>query len=201
MARQATTLEELELQVPGTRGYLCDVGVETDVQRAFTQVRNDLGDVDVLVFNAGPGAFKGIEETTAADFENTWRVNAFGALLCSQQVMPSMKDAGAGTIIFMGATASRIGSASTAAFAPAKAAQRSLAESMAKSLWPAGVHVCLIVVDGMIDTPRVREMFPAKPDSFFVKAIGVAEAAWQLTRQDDSALSFEVDVRPLGELL
>jgi NAD(P)-dependent dehydrogenase (short-subunit alcohol dehydrogenase family) len=126
-------------------------------------------------------------------------VNALGALLVSKEVTPAMKARGRGSFVFIGATASRRGVAKTAAFAPAKAAQRSLAESMARYLWPAGVHVALIVVDGVVDLPRTRQMMPAKPDSFFVRPDDVADIAFQLTRQKPSAWSFEVEARPSSE--
>src|SRR5438128_2507515 len=99
-----------------------------------------------------------------------------------------------GTIVFVGATASR-----KAAFSSAKGAQRSLAESMARALWPAGIHVALIVVDGVVDLPRTRERMPDKPDSFFVKPDDVAEIGFRLTQQRPSAWSFEVEARPFGE--
>ena len=81
-----------------------------------------------------------------------------------------MKRAGAGSIIFIGATASLRGMPRTAAFAPAKAAQRILAESMARSLWPAGIHVALVVLDGVVDLPKTREMMPDKSEDFFHQA-------------------------------
>jgi NAD(P)-dependent dehydrogenase (short-subunit alcohol dehydrogenase family) len=87
----------------------------------------------------------------------------------------------------------------TAAFAPAKAAQRSLAESMARHLWPAGIHVALIVVDGVVDLESTRRRMPDKPDGFFIKPDDVAETAVWLTRQRPSAWSFEVEARPCGE--
>jgi NAD(P)-dependent dehydrogenase (short-subunit alcohol dehydrogenase family) len=87
----------------------------------------------------------------------------------------------------------------TAAFAPAKAAQRSLAESMARSLWPSGIHVSLIIVDGAVDLARTRQAMPEKPDSYFIKPSAVAETAFQLSCQDRSAWSFEVEARPFGE--
>jgi len=110
-----------------------------------------------------------------------------------------MKRAARGNIVFVGATASRRGAARTAAFAPAKAAQRSLAESMARHLWPAGVHVSLIVVDGVVDLPRTRAAMQDKPDAFFVKPDDLAEVAFRLTEQRPSAWSFEVEARPFGE--
>jgi NAD(P)-dependent dehydrogenase (short-subunit alcohol dehydrogenase family) len=126
-------------------------------------------------------------------------VNALGALLCSQQVIPAMKEKSRGSIVFIGATASRRGNVQTAAFAPAKAAQRSLAESMARKLWPSGIHVALIIVDGVVDLPRTRQAMPGKPDDAFVDPDGVAEIAFQLTRQERRAWSFEVEARPYTE--
>jgi NAD(P)-dependent dehydrogenase (short-subunit alcohol dehydrogenase family) len=110
-----------------------------------------------------------------------------------------MKAGGGGSIIFIGATASRRGGPRTAAFAPAKAAQRSLAESMAKSLWPSGIHVAVIIVDGVVDLPRTRERMPDRPDEAFVDPAGVAQAAMDLCRQNRRAWSFEVEARPAVE--
>ena len=129
----------------------------------------------------------------------SWRVNALGAFLCARAVIPAMKAAGDGRIIFIGATASRRGGKMAAAFAPAKAAQRSLAESMARSLWPAGIHVALIILDGIVDLAPTRARMPDKPDDFFVDPNGVAEIAWDLARQSRRAWSFEVEARPFGE--
>lgn len=199
LARSRESLAPLEGEIPGARGYPCDVGSAEDVTRTFAAIRSDLGEVGVLVHNAGAGRFGGIESVTPADFEQAWRTNAYGALLCAHQVIPAMKAAGRGAIVYVGATASRRGGANSAAFAPAKAAQRALAESMARSLWPSGIHVCLIVVDGIVDLPRTRAALPDRPDEFFIQPAAVAEIAYQLTVQDRSAWSFEVEARPFGE--
>ena len=199
LARSQYTLDILENKIPLTRGYQCDVRSPDDVARVFAAIKTDLGEINALLYNAGSGLFGGIEDITPEDFEEAWRVNAYGALLCVQQVIPAMKAAGRGSIVFIGATASRRGGPNSAAFAPAKAAQRSLVESMARSLWPSGIHICLIVVDGVVDLPRTRAAMPDKTDSFFIKPSGVAETAFQLTQQDPSAWSFEVEARPFGE--
>jgi len=110
-----------------------------------------------------------------------------------------MKAKGQGSILVVGATASRRGGVKTAAFAPAKAAQRSLCESMARHLWPKGIHVALIIIDGVVDLPATRQRMKDKPDDFFVKPDDVAATALLLTRQPRSAWSFEVEARPFGE--
>jgi NAD(P)-dependent dehydrogenase (short-subunit alcohol dehydrogenase family) len=140
-----------------------------------------------------------VEQIGLDDFQSAWRVNAYGALAVSREVIPAMKAAGSGNIIFIGATASRRGGPRTAAFAPAKAAQRSLAESMARSLWPQGIHVALIVIDAVVDLPRTRKNMPDKPDDFFLKPEDMAASAVWLARQPRSAWTFEIDVRPFGE--
>jgi NAD(P)-dependent dehydrogenase (short-subunit alcohol dehydrogenase family) len=199
LARSTQLASELAAALPGARAYECDVSETASVERAFAAIQTDLGDVEVVVYNAGSGVWGTVEEIKAADFEASWRVNALGALVTAQQVIPAMKRAGKGSFIFIGATASRRGVAKTAAFAPAKAAQRSLAESMARHLWPSGIHVALIIVDGAVDVPGARKWGADKPDSFFIKPDAVAATAWQLVHQSPSAWSFEVEARPFGE--
>jgi ABC-type uncharacterized transport system substrate-binding protein len=70
---------------------------------------------------------------------------------------------------------------------------------MARHLWPKGIHVALIVVDGVIDLPRTRTAMADKPDSFFIKPDELATTVYQLATQPRSAWSFEVEARPFGE--
>jgi NAD(P)-dependent dehydrogenase (short-subunit alcohol dehydrogenase family) len=200
LARRLDFSSELASKLPGARAYECDVSDAASIDRAFGAIRAQMGEVDVLIYNAGSGVWGTIEDVTAADFETSWRVNTLGAFLGARQVIPAMKKAHGGTIVLIGATASRRGAAKTAAFAPAKAAQRSLAESMAKYLWPAGIHVALIIVDGAVNLPATRQRMPDKPESFFIQPDDVADTALRLTQQRPSAWSFEVEARPFCEL-
>jgi NAD(P)-dependent dehydrogenase (short-subunit alcohol dehydrogenase family) len=199
LARTTRFAEELASTLPDSHAYACDVSNAESVDRAFEAIRTQMGEVDVLVYNAGSGVWGNVEEVSLADFEASWRVNTAGALLVGKQVIPSMKSAHRGSIVIVGATASRRGGAKTAAFASAKAAQRSLAESMARHLWPAGIHVALIVVDGVVNLAQTRKRMPDKPDSFFVEPDDVAATAFWLTQQRPSAWSFEVEARPFAE--
>lgn len=199
LARSTELSERLASSLPEARAYTCDVTDAASIERAFDAVRRELGDPDVLVYNAGSGVWGNIEQATAEDFETSWRVNTLGGFVASKQVIPAMKRVGRGSIVFVGATASRKAGAKSAAFSSAKGAQRSLAESMARALWPAGIHVALIVVDGVVDLPRTRQRMPDKPDSFFVKPDDVAEIGFRLTQQKQSAWSFEVEARPFQE--
>lgn len=199
LARGRELTERLAGELPGARAYQCDVSDAASIERSFSAVRQDMGAVETLIYNAGNAVWGSVEEVSAADFETGWRINALGAFLAAQKVIPAMKTAGHGNIVLIGATASRRGGAKSAAFASAKAAQRSLAESMARHLWPAGIHVALIIIDGVIDLERTRKRMPDKPDEFFLQAADIAETVWQTTRQNRSAWSFEVEARPYRE--
>jgi NAD(P)-dependent dehydrogenase (short-subunit alcohol dehydrogenase family) len=199
LARRAETSRELAASLPNARAYECDVADAESVQRAFDAIRSALGDPEIVIYNAGSGAFGTFDDVSVADFEASWRVNALGGFLVAKQVVPAMKRARQGSIVFVGATASRRGGAKTIAFAPAKAAQRSLAEALAKHLWPAGIHVSLIIIDGVVDLERTRQRMPDKPDEFFVQPDDVAATAAWLTAQPRSAWAFEVEARPFGE--
>jgi NAD(P)-dependent dehydrogenase (short-subunit alcohol dehydrogenase family) len=199
LARRVELSRELAATLPGSRAIACDVADAASVKRAFTEIRREMGDPEVVVYNAGSGKFAAFAETSGEDFEASWRVNALGAFLVAKEVVPAMQGAGRGSLVFIGATASRRGGARTIGFAPAKAAQRSLAESLARQLWPVGIHVSLIIIDGVVDLPRTRQMMPSKPDEFFVRPDDVAATASWLARQPRSAWAFEVEARPFGE--
>ena len=199
LARQSGFSEELAATLPDARAYACDVSDAASVADTFARIRSELGDPATVVYNAGSGVWGDVESIGLESFEAAWRVNAYGALAVSREVIPAMKAAGSGNIIFIGATASRRGGAKAAAFAPAKAAQRSLAESMARSLWPSGIHVALIVIDAVVDLPRTRASMPGKPASFFLRPDEMAASAVWLAQQSRSAWTFEIEVRPFGE--
>jgi len=199
LARRPELTNELAAQLPDAKAYACDVTEIASIERTFAAIQKDLGEVDVLVYNAGSGTWGTVEEITPRDLELAMRVNASGLLASAQAVIPAMKAKKKGSIVVIGATASRRGGAKTAAFAPAKAAQRCLAESMARHLWPSGIHVSLIIIDGVIDIPSTRARMKDKPDSFFLKPADIAETAFHLTNQASSAWSFEVEARPFAE--
>lgn len=199
LARQESTLEPLQAQVANSMALPCDLTESRDIAATFARVKAELGPPDVLIYNAGSGLFGAPLDTRPEDFTTAWRVNALGLLLSARQVAPDMISRGGGCIIVTGATASLRGGANFTAFASAKAAQRNLAQSLSRSLGPQGVHVALVIVDGIIDTPRTRELFGDKPDATYLKPAAIAESVFQISAQDRSAWTFELDLRPSGE--
>jgi len=199
LARQTGLTQRLAVELEDARAYACDLTDPAAVADAFARIRSEMGDPETLLYNAGSGSWGDVESISLEDFEKAWRVNAFGALAAAREVIPAMKRVGKGAIVFIGATASWRGGAGTAAFAPAKAAQRSLAESMARALWPHGIHVSIIIADGVVDLPRTRQRMPDKPDDFFINPDDLSATAWWLTTQPRSAWTFEAEARPFGE--
>jgi NAD(P)-dependent dehydrogenase (short-subunit alcohol dehydrogenase family) len=199
LARSAASLAEWEREIPGARGYACDVSDRAAVGAAFAALRNELGPVDVLVHNAAAGAFGEFMDVAPETLENTFRVNVMSLLHCGQAAARDMLERGSGAIVVTGNTSARRGRAGFAAFAPTKAAQRILAESMARSLGPKGIHVAYAVIDAVIDVPWARARFADRPDDFFARPDDIAETIWHLAHQPRSAWSFEVDLRPFGE--
>jgi NAD(P)-dependent dehydrogenase (short-subunit alcohol dehydrogenase family) len=196
LSRKTGYAGKLAAELNSAKAYACDVTDPAAIESAFAAVRADFGEVDVLVYNAGSGVWGNIEEVSAHDFEQSWRVNAMGAFLAAREVIPSMKERNAGSIIIIGATASLRGKPFTIAFAPAKAAQRSLAQAMARHLWPSGIHVALLVIDGSIGSPEPDGDIDA-PES--LNPDDIATTVYFLSQQPQSAWSFEVDVRPSQE--
>jgi short-subunit dehydrogenase len=130
-------------------------------------------------------------------------MGALAGFLMGREVAKAMLPRGRGTILFTGATASLRGSAGFCAFAGAKHALRSLAQSMARELGPQGIHVAHVVIDGAIDTQFIKENFPEryalKAQDGILNPDAIAESYWTLHNQPRSAWTHELDLRPWME--
>lgn len=199
LARNQERLQQLAAQVGGATAQVCDVTSASSVQRAFAAVRGAVGDPDVLIYNAGTGTFGNVDAVTAEHMEAAWRTNALGCFLCVKEVLPGIRAKKRGSIVIVGATASLKGSANFIAFAAAKAALRSVAQSLARQLGPEGIHVAHVVIDGVIDLETTRRQMPTHPDEFFLKPADIAESVIGLVEQPRSSWTFELDLRPFGE--
>jgi short-subunit dehydrogenase len=136
--------------------------------------------------------------------ERNFRINTSALLVLAQELGPAMaerfeKSGETGAIVVTGNTSAWRGKANFAAFAPTKAAQRILAQSLARSLGPQGVHVAYVVIDAVIDLAWTRKRMPDKPDDFFIRPDDIADACFRLTEQPRSAWTFELDLRPFCE--
>ena len=203
LARNANYLKKLAGEIRGSGATVldltCDVSEPAQISEAFRAIRAELGEPEVLLYNAGTGTFGSITEITPEQYEADWRVNAFGAFVVAKEVAPGMIARGRGTMLFTGATAGVKAGPKSVSFGPAKFAMRGLAQSLARDLGPRGIHVAWINVDGSIDIPGARGLKPSLKDSDFLKPDAIAETYWHLVHQDPSAWTTELEVRPFKE--
>ena len=203
MARRVESVAEAREGIEGAGGAALAVSADaTDpasVAAAFEEVRSNLGDPGVFVYNAGAFQMGGILDLSPEEFDACFKANCAGAFYAAQQVLPAMVEAKRGTILLTGATAALRGGARFSALAVGKFGLRALAQSMAREFGPQGIHVAHVVVDGQIDTPRVREMSPDREDHTMLSPDAIAETYWQLHSQDRTAWTLELDLRPAVE--
>ena len=200
LARDLARLEAMAGDDDAIHCMACDMTDTVSVQQVFAEILRSHGVPRVMVYNAGSGLFGAPLDTGLDDVEAAWRINALALLQVAQILAPPMIEQGGGALLVTGATASLRGGANFAAFASAKAAQRNLAQSLARSLGPQGIHVALFIIDGVIDIPRARELFgDDKPDDFYMQASDIAETYYHVAQQAPSAWTFEVDLRRAAE--
>jgi NAD(P)-dependent dehydrogenase (short-subunit alcohol dehydrogenase family) len=207
VARSADRLARIaaDIEAGGGRGiaYVADLREESAVAKLFDDVEAEIGPIGVAVSNTGANYRASILDTPADMFEKVWRLGCYAGFLVGREAARHMAPRGHGTIIFTGATASTRGASQFAAFAAAKGALRQVAQSMARELGPKGIHVASVIVDGMIDSQRVRSRFPERvaqlPEDGMLKPADIAEVYWQIAQQPRSAWTFETDLRPWAE--
>lgn len=199
IARDKVRLASLEKELPNARAWPCDVSDGKALLAVLDAIEAEMGAPEVVVHNAVGGAFGSFSEIAAETLAANFQVNTMALLHLAQRFAPAMAERGTGAFIVTGNTSALRGRAKFAGFAPTKAAQRILAESIARELGPKGVHVAYVVIDAVIDVPWARTRLPEAPDDFFVKPSAIADEVWHLVRQDRSAWSFNVEIRPYKE--
>ena len=199
LARDRTRLTSLEREIAHSRAYPCDVTDETQLDATVAAIHAELGAPKVLIHNAVGGAFGSFLEIDPQVLNRNFQVNTMALLYLARGLAPAMVAAGEGAIIATGNTSAFRGKANFAGFAPTKAAQRILAEAIAREIGPKGVHVAYVMIDAVIDLEWTRKRWPDAPDDFFIKPAAIADEVWHVAHQDRSAWSFNVELRPFGE--
>ncbi len=205
--RNAEKLDPLLAQIRAeggqAHGFGSDARVEAEMVKLVQDIERDIAPIEVAVFNIGANVRFPITETTTRVYTKVWEMACLGGFLMGRETARVMLPRGRGTIIFTGATASLRGREGFAAFAGAKHALRALAQSMARELWPKGIHVAHPIIDGAIDTEFIRSNFPQryalKDQDGILNPDHIAEAYWQLHCQPRDAWTHEPDLRPWME--
>lgn len=195
LARNAERLAQLEREIPHSIAVPCDVTNHEDLASAIQRI----GNPDVVIHNAVGGAFGTFTEVDADVLQRNFEINTMALFHLARLTTPAMIEAGRGALIVTGNTSALRGKAAFAGFAPTKAAQRILAESLARDLGPKGIHVAYLIIDAVIDVPWQRELRPEAPDDFFISPASIAGEIHHLAHQPKDAWSFIAEVRPFHE--
>ena len=181
----------------GARAFACDATNAEEVERLFGLVERELGNPDIVVYNASARARGAFVDLVPAEVAQSIAVSAFGGFLVAQQAAIRMLQSKRGAILFTGASASVKGYAQSAPFAMGKFALRGLAQSMARELSPQGIHVAHFVIDGGIRS-ATRTEAADRPDSM-LDPDAIAENYWNVLQQPRSTWSWELELRPWVE--
>ena len=196
-------LEQIRAEGGEAHGFGSDARKEDEMVALVERIEREIAPIEVAVFNIGANVRFGITETTARVYFKVWEMACFAGFLMGRETARVMLPRGRGTIIFTGATASLRGREGFAAFAGAKHALRALAQSMARELWPKGIHVAHTVIDGAIDTEFIRSNFPeryaAKDRGGILDPEHIADTYWQIHCQPRDAWTHETELRPWME--
>ena len=199
IARNEERLAALESEIEDAVAFPCDVSDTPGLGATYEKIVAEMGAPNVVIHNAVGGAFGDFLSIDPAVLQRNFEINTMALLHLARMATPAMIDRGRGAILCTGNTSTYRGKAHFAGFAPTKAAQRILAESMARSLGPKGVHVAYVAIDAVIDLAWTRKAQPDKPDSYFCKPEDIASECWHIVHQPRSAWTFDVMIRPDGE--
>jgi NADP-dependent 3-hydroxy acid dehydrogenase YdfG len=195
LARNADRLAALEAEIPDSIAVSCDVSDSVALERAIGKI----GNPKIVVHNAVGAAFGTFAQIEPEALQRNFEVNTMALFHLARLTTPAMIAAGEGALIITGNTSAQRGRAAFAGFAPTKAAQRILAESLARDLGPKGIHVAYLVIDAVIDVPLQRERLPDAADDFFISPASIAAEVFHLAHQPRDAWSFLSELRPFHE--
>ncbi len=198
-ARDAGKLSGLVKEIDG-RAYSSDAVVPEDVEKLFSAVTKDIGEPNLVVYNASGRVRGAIAEMDPEAVHKAILVTCYGGFLVGQAAAKRMIPAGKGTILFTGASASIKGFANSASFAMGKMGLTGLVQSMARELQPKNIHVAQVVIDGGIyDSTRSPEVIKARGPDGWLDPDAIAETYLHLHRQHRSAWGSYIELRPWTE--
>lgn len=211
VARNAERLQALEQELTGSKGFVCDLNDLNALASTICEIQLLLGVPEILVHNAVAHTFDTFLDADPEELERNFRVNTTSLLHLARALVPAMIEAGHGAIMVTGNTASHRGVPKYALFAPTKAAQRILCESLARDLGPQGIHVGYVTIDAAIDAtwlgpddkkpswlvPPTGWKWPS--EDFFAKPDAIADEVYHLAHQDRSTWAFDLVIRPFAE--
>ncbi len=176
------------------------------ISAAFAKIRNEAGEPDVLVYNAGylegrdlPPEKELLEHIPLEMFDTTQHISARGPFLVAKEVLPAMREKGEGSFLISNNASSLRGRkriTGQSLYYP-RVMMRTLAQVLTEEYSEHGVHVANVVIDGLIDSPGTRALEKAQrePDTV-MNPVKIAEAFYYLHTQDRSCWTHELQLTP-----
>jgi NAD(P)-dependent dehydrogenase (short-subunit alcohol dehydrogenase family) len=208
-AANASALEKA-IQEQGGESLIVELDLVShdSISKAFTQIRDAVGDPDVLVYNAGylegrdlPREKELLEHIPVEMFETAQHIASRGPFLVAKEVLPAMRERGAGSFLISNNSSSLRGRkrmTGQSLYYP-RVMMRTLAQVLTEEYSEHGVHVANIVIDGLIDSPGTRALPRAQQQpEVVINPVKIAEAFYYLHTQDNSCWTHELQLTPFS---
>jgi len=214
IARSAERLKRLAEEIEADGGQAAGFPVESytrdSLSSTFASIKKQWPDAQVraALYNAAYGVWKPFLDLNESEIKESVDTNIIGAFAFARESILAFKDLDLdehgkrGTLIFTGATASIRGNTTTSAFAAGKHALRALSQSLAKEFGKQHIHVAHAIIDGGISTERSKNYVSVEKlgnPAATLSPESIAEAYLYLSKQDQSAFTWELDLRPAEE--
>jgi NAD(P)-dependent dehydrogenase (short-subunit alcohol dehydrogenase family) len=208
-AANAAALEKAIIEQGGQASIVeLDLVSRESISRAFATIREQAGDPDALVYNAGylegrdlPPEKELLEHVPVEIFETAQHIASRGPFLVAQEVLPAMRQRGSGSFLISNNQFSLRGRkrlTGQSLYYP-RVMMRTLAQVLTEEYSEHGVHVANVVIDGMIDSPATRATPRAQQHPEVVmNPVKIAEAFYYLHTQDRSCWTHELQLTPFA---
>jgi 3-oxoacyl-[acyl-carrier protein] reductase len=195
-AKVDALVRELEGEGLSAAGAAADVSDPAQVDRAVTRIVGALGEVGVLVNNAGVLIARPFAELTLADWDATMATNLRGLFVVTSAVLPAMRRRREGTVVNVASLAGRNGFVGGAAYAASKHGVLGFSRSLLLEVRKEGIRV-VTICPGSVDTEMLHEqpLLQANPQRI-LQPEDVADAILHAVRLPGRATVSELDVRP-----
>ena len=208
--RQSANAAALEAAIRDQQGDAMvvelDLASQDSIARAFAQVRQQGGDPEVLIYNAGylegrdlPPEMELLEHMPVEIFDTAQHIASRGPFLVAKEVLPAMRERGRGSFLISNNSSSLRGRkryTGQSLYYP-RVMMRALAQVLTEEYSEHGVHVANVVIDGLIDSPGTRSlpMAQRRPE-LIMDPVKIADAFYYLHTQDRSCWTHELQLTP-----
>lgn len=199
LARRREQLREVREEIEKDGGEALDLStdllVPEQISRAFSSIRNQWGDPQILVNNAGTGFFGQLVDSKLDEYEMTFNLNVRALYLATKEVLPAMIRAREGTIINISSIAGKMGLAGSSLYCASKFAVTGLSEALLEEVRRYNVRVA-VICPGMVSTEFFGRKDVAGNQADFIRPEDVAEATLLCASETQTATFKEIVIRP-----